>query len=471
MKRLSPNDALFLFAESRETMMHVASMMPFTPPDDAGPNYLRDIWYEIRKTRDIQPPWNYKLKTPGLLKNPMAAWVEDERIDLDYHVRRSALPAPGGERELGVLVSRLHANPIDFSRPPWEMHIIEGLERGRFALYTKLHHALIDGFTGNRMLNRALPTTPDDRDHPLFFSIPQPGRERAPSELTPFERLTGRFRRQADAAREVVSALGDVREALRGRPPGFPTDAVEAGIMAMPQAPNCILNGRIGRNRRFATQQYPLERLKVLARDVGGTLNDIVLAICAAALRRFLLELHELPTMPLVAMLPVNVRPKDDPGGGNAVGTIFVSLATDVEDPIARLEAIMASARRSKALLKGLSRDAIVQLSALMMAPSGVQTLAGLMGRVRPQFNVSISNVPGPEQPLYFRGSRLEAVYPLSIPVHGQALNITCQSYAGTLNFGFTGCRDTLPRLQRLAVYTGEALNELEASVTASRMI
>ena len=471
MKRLSPNDAIFLFAESQETMMHVASMMPFTPPADAGPGYLREIWQEIRKMRDVEPPWNQKLRSPGWLKNPFPAWVTDDQMDLDYHVRRSALPAPGGERELGVLVSRLHAIPIDFSRPPWEMHIIEGLENGRFALYIKLHHALIDGFTGNRMLNRSLPTDPEDRDHPLFFSIKQPTRDRAPSELTPFERIAGRFKRQAEAAREVIEALGDVREALRGRPPGYPTDAVEAGIMAMPQAPNCILNGRIGRNRRFATQQYEVERLKTLARDVGGTLNDIVLAICAGALRRFLLEMHELPSMPLVAMLPVNIRPKDDPGGGNAVGTMFVSLGTDIEDPVGRLEAIMSSTRRSKTLLKGMSRDAIMQLSALMMAPSGVQTIAGLMGRVRPQFNLSISNVPGPEQPLYFRGSRLEAVYPLSIPIHGQALNITCQSYAGTLNFGFTGCRDTLPRLQRLAVYTGEALAELEASVRASRII
>jgi diacylglycerol O-acyltransferase / wax synthase len=471
MKRLTPNDALFLFAESRETMMHVASMMPFTPPPDAGPDFLRDVWNEIRRARDVTAPWNLKLRHPGFLKHPMPAWIEDERLDMDYHVRRSALPSPGGERELGVLVSRLHANPIDFSRPPWELHIIEGLERGRFALYTKIHHALIDGFTGNRMLARSFPTDPADMSHPLFFSIPQPARERVPSTLSPWEKTLLKLRRQADAAREVVAALGDVREALRGRPPGFPTEAVEAGIMAMPTAPNCILNGRIGRNRRFATQQYELERLKKLARDAGGTLNDIVLHLCATALRRFLLELHELPSMPLVAMLPVNIRPKDDPGGGNAVGTIFVSLATDLEDPVARLEAIMASARRGKSMLKQLSRDAIMQLSALMMAPSGVQTIAGLMGRVRPQFNLCISNVPGPEEPLYFRGARLEATYPLSIPIHGQALNITCQSYAGTLNFGFTGCRDTLPRLQRLAVYTGEALVELEEALAANRVI
>jgi diacylglycerol O-acyltransferase len=471
MRRLSPNDALFLFSESLETKMHVASMMPFTPPPDAGPEYLRELWNEIRAIREVEEPWNLRLQTPGWLKNPFPAWVPAERVDIDYHVRRSALPAPGDERELGVLVSRLHAHPVDFTRPPWEMHIIEGLERGRFALYTKLHHALIDGFTGNRMLSRSLPTDPDDRTHPLFFNIPQPRRERAPSELSPVDRALIGVKRQAEAAREVFFALGQVREALRGRPPGYPTEAVEAGFMAMPQAPACILNGRIGRNRRFATQQYPLERLKVLARDTGGTLNDIVLAISGTALRRFLLDLHALPTSPLVAMLPVNIRPKDDPGGGNAVGTLFVSLATDLADPIARLEATMASARRGKSMLKGLSREAIMQLSALMMAPSGMQTIAGLMGRVRPQFNVCISNVPGPEQPLHFRGSRLEAVYPLSIPIHGQALNITCQSYADTINFGFTGCRDTLPRLQRLAVYTGEALHELEGAVAGSRVL
>lgn len=460
-RRLLPNDAMFLFGESRETMMHVASLMPFTPPADAPPDFLRKIVDEIRSQKKLEPPWNLKLETPNWLKNPMAAWVEDDDLDIDYHIRRSALPSPGDERELGVLVSRLHGGQIDFHHPPWEMHIIEGLERDRFALYTKMHHSLIDGFTGNRMLARSLATDPSDRTHPLFFNLPEPAkkhREHTPS--SPLEAAVEEARRQFEAAKEVASAVGDFFRAGRvgGERPVGPLEA-----------PRSILNGRISRNRRFATQQYSFDHVKGLAKQAGGTLNDIVLALCGSALRRFLQELGALPDQPLVAMLPVNVRPKDDAGGGNAVGSILVSLATDVADPIARLEAIMHSTRVAKEVLQQLSRQAIIQLSALMMMPSGLQTVTGLLGRTRPQFNVVISNVPGPDHPLYFRGARLEAVYPVSIPIHGQALNITVQSYAGTLNFGFTGCRDTLPHMQRLAVYTGEALAEIDKALSLRR--
>jgi len=458
MRRLSPNDAMFLFGESRETMMHVGSLMPFTPPPDAPPDLLRGLLDELRESRTLHPPWNLKLKTPNWLKNPLPAWIEDPAPDIDYHVRRSALPSPGDERELGVLVSRLHSNPVDFSRPPWETHLIEGLEGGRFALYTKMHHALIDGFTGVRILARSLSREPDDRSMPLFFALPEPAREREERQQTsPWEQVISSVETQLDAAKEVANTIAEI---WRGRRAG---DADSERL----KAPHSILNGRIGRNRRFATQQYSLEHVKGLAKAAGGTLNDLVLALCASALRRFLKELGALPDAPLVAMLPVNVRPKDDPGGGNAVGAMLVSLATDRDDPIDRLDAIIHSTRRSKERLQGMSRQAVIQFSALMMAPSGVQTVTGTLGRVRPQFNVCISNVPGPDYPLYFRGARLEAVYPMSIPIHGQALNITCQSYAGTLNFGFIGCRDTLPHMQRLAVYTREALTELDTRLAA----
>jgi WS/DGAT/MGAT family acyltransferase len=189
--------------------------------------------------------------------------------------------------------------------------------------------------------------------------------------------------------------------------------------------------------------------------------------VSGASLRRYLIERGALPETPLVAMVPVNVRPKDDAGGGNAIGAILASLATDVADPAERLDAIIASTRRAKEQLQGLSRAAIVQYSALLMSPFLLQLVPGAPGRVRPTFNVVISNVPGPEEWLYFRGAVLDAAYPMSIPVHGLALNITCSSYAGRLNFGFIGCRDTLPHLQRLAVYCGEALGELERAVLA----
>src|SRR5712672_420597 len=181
--------------------------------------------------------------------------------------------------------------------------------------------------------------------------------------------------------------------------------------------------------------------MRAVAKAANGTLNDVILALSAAALRKYLTELGALPDAPLAA------------------------LATDVADPSERFDAIIASAKRAKEQLQGMSKDAIIQYSALLTSPFMLQLLPGAMGRVRPAFNLVISNVPGPEEPLYFRGARLEAAYPMSIPVHGLALNITCNSYAGQVCFGFTGCRDTVPHLQRLAVYCGEALSELEHAV------
>jgi diacylglycerol O-acyltransferase len=214
----------------------------------------------------------------------------------------------------------------------------------------------------------------------------------------------------------------------------------------------------------------PLARLKAVAKATGGTLNDVILAVSSGSLRRYLIEHEALPSQPLIAMLPVAVRTRDDAGGGNAVGAILATLATDIEDPARRIAEIISSTTKAKQQLQGMSKGEILSYSALLVAPSMLQMLPTAAGRLKPTFNVVISNVPGPEQPLYFRGARLESSYPLSIPVHGQALNITCNSYAGSVCFGFTGCRDTVPHLQRLAVYCGEALDELEAALGLERV-
>ncbi len=454
MKRLTPSDAMFLYGESREQMMHVAAMMPFTPPPDASPDHLRDLMDEIREGVRVQRPWNLTLRSPDMLWNPLQAWVEAESIDLEYHLRRSALPSPGDERELGILVSRLHGYHVDFHRPPWEAHLIEGLEGGRFALYVKVHHSLVDGFSAMRILNRSLSTDPDERGRPLFFAIEPPAR-------TPREEAVGvTYQAVIDAVRNQYGAAKTVGRALRKLFDS--TRAGEHDYVAPRQAPKCSLNGRISQSRRFATQAISLDRLKALAKAVDGTMNDIVLALSAACLRRYLLDLGALPPEPLVAMVPVAVRAMDDVGEGNSIGAILASLATNIEDPAERLATIIESTRHAKQQLQGMSKAAIIQYSAVLIAPSILQMLPQTAGHVRPTFNVVISNVPGPDRPLYFRGARLEAMYPMSIPMHGLALNITCESYAGTMCFGFTGCRDTLPHLQRMAVYFGEALAELE---------
>ncbi|MBF0237839.1 MAG: wax ester/triacylglycerol synthase family O-acyltransferase [SAR324 cluster bacterium] len=460
-KKMSQLDAMFLYGETRETMMHVAGLLHFSFPENAPSNFLRDLVKELKDSAEIHPPWNMKLKTPQFLYNPVNKWIEDEAFDLDYHIRRSALPSPGDERELGILVSYLHSNQLDFTRPPWELHLIEGMENGKFALYVKVHHALIDGYTSMRILSRSLSSDRHDHEQPMFFSIPPIKRNNQPSDEDPptFTSMLEHFWEYMGSVQHVGRALIDLRNAGKNE---------FKNLVSSIQAPNCILNGKIGRNRRFATQQYTIERLKALGRSVGGTLNDVVIAICAGGLRKFLLELGELPEKPLIAFMPVNVRPKDDPGGGNAVGVMLASMATDIKDPAKRIEAIIDSTRKAKEQMHGMSQNAILAYSALLMAPFGFQSIkaiAGISGKIPLTFNVCISNVPGPDSSLFFRGAHLDATYPVSIPVHGMALNITCQSYNGTLNFGFIGCRDTLPHLQRLAVYTGEALEELEKTI------
>jgi diacylglycerol O-acyltransferase len=454
---LNAIDRAFLAGESRESMMHVGALLQFTPPPEGPRDFHRELMEELRRDTTVQSPWNLRLRHPDLLSSPLQAWVPDTAFDLEYHVRRSALPTPGGERELGILVSRLHSNPIDFHRPPWEVHLIEGLERNRFAIYFKVHHALVDGFTGQRLLARSLSSSPDDRHTPMFFSVPPVEREKkavSDDETVPtMDALLNSARAQVGVARDVGHALMNVVRSAR---------AHDGNLVSPLQAPKSMFNQRISRSRRFATQSFELDRLKRLAKRSGGTLNDVVLALISSASRRFLLEHDALPEKTLTAMLPVNVRPKDDPGGGNAVGAILASLATNLADPSARLDAIIASTTHAKEQLQGMSKNAIIQYGALLIAPILLSMIPGAAGRVRPAFNLVVSNVPGPETPLYFRGWKLEGTYPVSIPFHGHALNITVSGYAGTLGFGFIGCRDAIPHLQRLAVYAGDALEELE---------
>jgi diacylglycerol O-acyltransferase / wax synthase len=458
---------MFIYGETPSSKMHVAALLPFTPPKDAPPDYLRQL-IDAARRRDIVAPWNRKLAHPRLQYSPVHSWVTDDDFDFDYHVRRSALASPGDERELGILVSRLHSNHLDLTRPPWEMHVIEGLEGGRFALYLKIHHALVDGYSAMRMLARSLSTDPSSQDTRMLFNMPSPVRSRDDTPAGSANPLAAGLRTLSSIGTAVVGGVSstvDLATALVNTQ--LRRDGDYAHIAGSVQAPHSILNARISRNRRFATQQYEFTRLKALGSQHGATLNDVALAVIAGGLRRFFSELGELPDRSLVAFLPVNVRPKGDEGGGNAVGAILAAMGTDIADPVERLKSITASTRASKAQLQTMSTTAILAYSAALLAPAAAQ-IAGALTGVQPPwpytFNLCVSNVPGPREPLYFNGSRLEATYPVSIPIHGMALNITLQSYADTINFGFVGCRDRLPHLQRLAVYTGDALDELEKS-------
>lgn len=458
--RLNPLDSAWLFTESRATPNHVGGLLQFRLPEGAPKDYMRRLMQEFRNHREFTAPWNRRLKY-AFNKNPVPVWIEDQDIDLEYHVRHSALPWPGGERELGELVGRLQSTPLDLSRPPWECTIIEGLEDGRFALFIKMHHSLIDGVSGMKLLQRAMLT---DRAKslalPPFWASGMPRATRSadenplPTVANAAAAAVEALRGQARTVPQLVLAFGKMLKGLGGD-----------GLVVPFTAPRSVINGRVREKRRFATRQFPMERLRGLAKAAECTLNDVVLAICGGALRRFLEERESLPDKSLTTGIPVSVRPADDEGGGNAITFIIATLGTDIADARERLAAIRESVRHAKEHVQSLPKQAMLQYTVLLMAPTILTLLTGIGGRTRPMFNITISNVPGPDQPLYFRGAELVATYPASIVTHGQALNITCQSYAGSMNFGFTGCHSSLPSMQRLAVYAEDALAELEAAM------
>ncbi|HMD51428.1 MAG TPA: wax ester/triacylglycerol synthase domain-containing protein, partial [Solirubrobacteraceae bacterium] len=288
---LSPTDAAWLLLESRDTPMHVGALMEFTRPSDAPPDYLGLQLERMRSSRTLPAPWNLRPVGAPLIGNrlPLLQTVGD--VDLDLHVRHSALPHPGGQRELGILVSRLHGHPLDMHRPLWEVHVIEGLEGDRFAIYLKMHHMLVDGVSGMRLVLRALSTDPADRDTPAFWTVGPAASSRAGAgeDGSPIGRVVG-------AARGGAAALGGLGRTIVD----LTGAAVSGGPLRAPfTAPASALGGDIEGQRRFATQQYELKRIKDLAKAADCTLNDIVLYLCGTALRRYLSEHARLPTRSL----------------------------------------------------------------------------------------------------------------------------------------------------------------------------
>jgi WS/DGAT/MGAT family acyltransferase len=462
MKTVSPVDAAWLALESRDTPMHVGGLFEFTLPSDAPDDYLGKEFARMREPRTIPPPWNLELvEAPVVGKVPLMRPIRD--VDVDYHVRHSALPHPGGQRELGVLVSRLHSHQLDLHRPLWEVHLIEGLEGNRFALYSKMHHSLVDGVSAMRLIMRTLSRDPSTRNTPVFWTV-------GAGERTRREDHDGdggsRLSLPLDVIRSGASTAGGLSRAVLD----LALAAVdERGLQAPYRAPGSALGGRLGGQRRFATQQYDLQRVKRLAKAAESTLNDVVLYLSGTALRRYLAEHARVPDRPLTAGIPVNLRDSDDQSMGTAIGFMIAELGTNVANPMERLRAIRRSTAEAKEHLSRLPTQARTSYTLLMNAPYIAGLALGLGGRAPVPFNVGISNVPGPTEALYMNGSRLDSLSPLSLLTHGNALNITCVSYAGTLNFGFTGARDTIPHLQRLAIYMGEALEEIEQVVFGKR--
>ena len=460
IRQVPPLDVAWLALESRDTPMHVGGLFEFTLPDDAPEDWLRTQAESMRASSAIPPPWNLKLVDAPLVGPRLPLMSEDRDIDLDYHVRHSALPHPGGQRELGILVSRLHSHQLDVHRPLWEAHLIEGLEGNRFALYTKIHHSLIDGVSGMRLLLRGLSTDPDERDMKAWWTVGAGKKPRRGGEPS------GALGRTASAVRGNIRAAAG----LAGAAADFTRAAFDdRGLQTPYRTPDSALVGKLGGQRRFATQRYELDRIKALAKTAECSINDIVLYLSGSALRRYLSEHGRLPDRPLTAGIPVNLREADDQSAGTAIGIMIAELGTNIADPLARLEAVKRSTAEAKAQLRKLPAEARMAYTLIINGPWIAGLIAGLGPRAPIPFSAALSNVPGPPEPLYYNGARLDALFPLSLLMHGNALNITCVSYAGQLNFGFTGARDTLPHLQHLAVIMGEELEEIERVLTGDK--
>ena len=458
----------FMTAESRNTPMHVGGLQLFELPEDAGPGWLRDCYEKSIAVERIAPLY---LKRPHRSLATGGAWVwkEDEAFDLEYHVRHSALPAPGRVRELLDLCGRLHGTRLARERPLWEVHFIEGLNDGRAAIYSKLHHALVDGVSAMRLLQASMSSDPEERENPFPWAYRETSRKGEHDQAALSERLlelpVGAFRSALALSAEAAGLPGALLKTLNR---GLRDETAPISLYT----PRTILNQSITGARRFAAQDWAIDRLQAIGKAAGVTINDVVLAMCSGALRHYLLELGELPAHSLVAMVPVSLKlgdadkPSDE--GGNAVGTIMVKLATELPDPAQRLEAINESVMAGKQALSSMSQLQIMAMSGLGVTPIVLAPMLRLQGLTRPPFNLVISNVPGPKKALYMNGAKLTGMYPMSIPVHGQAMNITCSSYNGRMNFGLVGCRRTAPSLQRLLTHLDSELAALEEAVGLS---
>jgi diacylglycerol O-acyltransferase / wax synthase len=455
MTSLSPTDSMFLWIETRSQPMHVAGLNLYTPPPDAGPDYLHHLLASWRRYPRAIPPFNLR----PVLRLGGWYWEEDTEFELDYHLRHLALPQPGRIRELLALVSQLHGTLLDRNRPLWEAYVIEGLPGGRFATYVKTHHALFDGVTGARMTAEGLSRRPDQHKAPMWAY--RFGKRNTPERSSLVDRLIASVPEAARASGEILPGLGSgVWDLVRSSQSDSAT--------ALPyQAPPTPFNVEISGSRRFAAQSYSLERFKRIGAAAGATVNDVTLAICSGALRRYLLSQKALPKLPLIAMVPVSLRGETDQGG-NQVGLLLANLATHIADPRRRLKRIVASTGGAKQRLSSMARLQKLAYSFATLAPAGVSVITG-RAKKHPLLNLVISNVPGPRETLYLNGARLDEIYPVSIPTHYQALNITVSGYRDHLGFGYTACRRSVPSLQRMLDYTHESIVELEEAFAESR--
>lgn len=478
MRQLTGLDAQFLALETPRQAGHVGALAVLDPSTrPTGALELADVFLLLAERLPLLPPFRWRLKqVPFGMDYPY--WIDDPDFDLEYHVREVALAPPPTDAKLADQVARIFARPLDRTRPLWELYLIHGLQDGNVGLLTKIHHAAIDGLSGAEILSVLLDLTPEGRE------LPPPdvsSAESEPRDLEMFGRgLLGAPRYLGRVVRGMPSTLPNLEDApilntLPGAATvGRTTKRVTRALRGRPSRmlertnlspPRTTFNGRVSAHRRFAFGRLPLDQVKAVKNAYGYTVNDVVVSICASAVRRWLVEHDELPETPLVAQIPISVRTEEQQGTfGNRIGMMSAPLFTNEGDPVERLrqthEAMGALKERHKALPAELLQDATQFIPPAVFARAAQVTFS-LAATRTPVWNLVVSNVPGPQFPLYLAGAKMLAHYPVSVITDGMGLNITVMSYLGSLDFGIVADRDQMPDVWSLIGWLGEALEEL----------
>ena len=473
MQQLTGLDASFLAFETANSTGHVGGLCVLDPSAAPKPLTLARLTEVLGERLPLVPVLRRKiLNVPLGLDQPY--WIDDADFDIEYHIREIALPDPGSDAQLNEQVARLHARPLDRSRPLWEIYLITGLAQDRAAVYTKIHHSAIDGASGAELLTVLLDLAPGGRELPPAEPFRPERRPGAPAMAAlAAARMAWRPVQTVQVANQFVRLLPTLGPAVGafvggvlglGRGDG-------AVIPTVPgRAPATLFNKPITPHRRVAFRSVGLDRVKTVKNAFGVSVNDVVMAMCAGALRRWLADRDALPAAPLIAMIPVSIR---DPAGrgalGNKVSAMLATLPTHITDPGQRLEIVHAATKIAKDQQAAIPQGLVDQISdfappALTARAARVVFATGLLHRL-PPFNICISNVPGPNVPVYLCGAKLLAHYPVSVITDGQGLNITLVGYLGRLHFGLVSCRELVPDIDTLAGYL---VDELEVLVKAA---
>jgi WS/DGAT/MGAT family acyltransferase len=452
-------DLMFFLTETQDNPRHVGSVLIFRKPARGGADTVREIVEAYRRARPL-PPFN---RVPVFRKVGLPEWREVEAIDPAHHVLHLALPAPGSDRQLHELIADLHAPMFERHRPGWKVYIIEGLAGDRFAIYHKCHHALVDGESGMAIIRASLATSPRDRRIRTTVGSLRPPRARpAPAGLQRALEREARAlaRRTLSVSRGSLRVVEQALEGLRG----FSARRTRAFT-----APHTPMNDPIYNARAISHAVLPLAGMKAVARAHGSTLNDVALTVIDAGINRYLRAAGRQPDHPLVAIVPVSLREGAATEASTRVSAIFPPLGAVAAPVGRRLAQVTASTRAAKEQLHSLGRDAAYAYAVLAFALSETLAIAHpeALGLPMLPANVLISNVRGPEQPLYLNGARLEALFPVSTLIIAVGLNVTFMSYDGKVVLGFTANGSSLPEVESLARYTTEAFVALQGTTDA----